>query len=145
MPSVRLPDGTIRDFPEGMSREQIAAVLRREFPAPRPATLEPGETHRRNGASVSFSAPMGRYVVQDAAGTPRGFRLALDEAIDLADALLPPPPPRIQPRPALAPLMVRGSIEQDIERHIRQSEGNIRRAHRDSNIQRSARRSRRRG
>src|SRR5688572_16170274 len=107
MPRVRLPDSSIRTFPDDMSREQIAAVLRREFPAPRPASLEPGETHRRpNGASASYSASMGRYVVQDSQGTPRGFRLTLDAAIDLADAVPPPPPPRSKPEPQPAPKRV---------------------------------------
>jgi hypothetical protein len=144
MPRVRLPDGSIRNFPDEMSKAEIAAVLRKEFPAPQPGPLEPGERARRaNGAEVSFNAVMARYVVLDSQGTPRGFRLTLDEAIDLADALPPPPAPRIKPKSQ--PETVQGivtkhaTIEQDIERHIRQSEGQARRAQRESIIQRPRR------
>jgi hypothetical protein len=133
MIEVRCPDGSIARFPDGMSDAEIETVLRKEFPAPRPASLEPGERARRaNGAEVSFSPVMQRYLVHDAAGTPRGFRISLDAAIDLADAL----PPLIPPRPVKAPTTaptVRDvaapelQIAADIERHIRQSEGQVRR------------------
>jgi hypothetical protein len=149
MPRVRLPDGSIRDFPEGMSREEIAAVLRKEFPAPRPASLEPGSMHTRpNGAMVGFSPAIGRYIVHDAAGTPRGFRQTLDAAIDLADAILPPPPPRSKPEPQPVPKRVdvgaaaEGQIAADIDSHIRRREGQSRRAQRANIIQRPARRKR---
>jgi hypothetical protein len=136
MPRVRLPDGSIRDFPDQMSKAEIAAVVRREFPPPRPTTLEAGERARRaNGAEVSFSQVMQRYLVHDAAGTPRGFRTSLDAAIDLADALpalIPPCPvkaPTTAPtvRDVAAPEL---QIAADIERHIRQSEGQARRPRR---------------
>jgi hypothetical protein len=146
MPRVRLPDGSIRTFPDDMSREQIAAALRKEFPAPRPTVLEPGETHRRlNGATVSFSAVMARYVVQDSAGTPRGFRLTLDAAIDLADAVLPPPPPRSKPEPQPEPTRDIGAaaesqIAANIDSHIRQSEGRSRLVQRQAIIERAGRR-----
>ena len=133
MTKVRLPDGSIEIFPDDMSHAVIEAILRKRFPPPRPKSLEPGErAWRGNGAEVSFSPVMQRYVVYDEAGTARGFRTSLDAAIDLADAL----PPLIPPRPVKAPTTaptVRDvaapelQIAADIERHIRQSEGQVRR------------------
>jgi hypothetical protein len=97
MTAVQLPDGTIEHFPDDMPDTEIVAVLRKRFPPPRPESLQPGETHTRpNGASVSFSAVMGRYVAQNCQGRPYGFRPTLDAAIDLADTIPPPPEPRVK-------------------------------------------------
>ena len=43
MPEVLCPDGSIAEFPDEMSEEEIAAVLCREFPEPRPCRLGAGE------------------------------------------------------------------------------------------------------
>jgi hypothetical protein len=134
MTKVRLPDGSIEIFPDDMSHAVIEAILRKRFPPPRPKSLEPGErAWRGNGAEVTFSPVMQRYVVYDAAGTARGFRTSLDAAIDLADAILPPPQPRTKPEQQPAPKRVdvgvaaEGQIAADIESHIRRSEGQARR------------------
>jgi hypothetical protein len=151
MTKVRLPDGSIEIFPDDMSHAVIEAILRKRFPPPRPKSLEPGErAWRGNGAEVSFSPVMQRYVVYDAAGTARGFRTSLDAAIDLADSILPPPPPRSKPEPQPAPKRVdvgaaaEVQIAADIDSHIRRREGQSRRAQRASIIQKpNARRGRR--
>ena len=139
MIEVRCPDGSIARFPDGMSDAEIEVVLRREFPEPRPTSLEPGEVAKRgNGATVGFSASMARYIVLDAAGTPAGFRLSLDEAIDLADALPPPRPPRpVKPESkiVIAPVMSDAQISHDVDLHIRQTKGEARRTRRASIIQ----------
>lgn len=138
MREVLCPNGDIAEFPENMSDEQIEEILRREFlDEPRPASLAPGEwTHRRNGASVTLSASMGRYVAYDAGGKPRGFRQTLNAAIDLADALPPPAPPRSKPEPQPVPkridvgVVAERQIAADIDSRIRRSEGQARRTQR---------------
>ena len=131
MIEVRCPDGSIARFPDGMSDAEIEAILRREFPEPRPLSLELGEVAKRdNGATVAFSASMARYVIQDAAGKPVGFRIGLDAAIDFADALPTPRAPRpVKPVPmtARAPAVSDAQIAHDVESHIRQSESRHRR------------------
>jgi hypothetical protein len=146
MTKVRLPDGSIEIFPDDMSHAAIEAILRKRFPPPRPKSLEPGErAWRGNGAEVSFSPVMQRYVVHDAAGMPRGFRTSLDAAIDLADSILPPPQPRSKPEPQPVPtrdigVAAESQIAADIDSHIRQSEGRSRRVQRQAIIERADRR-----
>ena len=139
MIEIRCPDHSIARFPEGTSDEQIAAALRREFPEQRPASLEPGERARRgNGAEVSFSPVMQRFVVEDASGTPRGFRTTLDAALDLADSIAPLPvkaTPKPQPKPEPSRHEIAAAehqIAEDIDIHIRQSESRNRRERRRS-------------
>jgi hypothetical protein len=129
MTAVQLPDGTIEHFPEDMPDAEIVAILRKRFPPPRPKSLQPGETHTRpNGASVSFSAVMGRYVAQNSQGRPYGFRPTLDAAIDLADTIPPSPPSRVKPKSApkpeerIDPEMAEAQIRADVESNIRRRE-----------------------
>ena len=58
------------------------------------------ETAQRPHATVGFDAEFERYAIHDRAGGFHGFRKTLNEAIDLADAIQPPPPPRVKPKPA---------------------------------------------
>lgn len=136
MTDIRLPDGTIARFPDDMTGAEIEAVLQKQFPVPRPVSLKPGERARRgNGAEIAFSAVMQRYVISDAAGTPCGFRLTLDEALDFAD-ILPPPrapqPVKPEPKTAMAPTSTDALIAHDIDSHIRQWESRNRREQRQS-------------
>jgi hypothetical protein len=124
MAQVLCPDGSIAQFPDDMGEEEIAAILKREFlEEPRPTSLEPGEVaRRRNGASITFSTSMARYVVRDSLGAPRGFRSTLDEALDFADNIPSPPPLRGKTKPA--PLPAADPIAEDrqtranVDRHI---------------------------
>jgi hypothetical protein len=137
MPDIRLPDGSIARFPAGTSDAEIAAALRQRFPPPRPrpTTLQPGERELRdNGAEIVFVEEFSRYAVYDVAGTLRGFRPTLDEAIDLADSIQPPPPPRVKPKPApqlqerISPLAAERQIAAEVDRSIRLQESRDRRA-----------------
>lgn len=145
MIEIRCPDGSVAQFPEGTSDEAIATALRRQFPAPRPVSLEPGERARRgNGAVVTFNAVMGRYVVEDSQGKPCGFRSALDAALDFADSMVPPPvkathKPEPGPKRAV-PAVSDTLIAHDIDSHIRQSEGRARMVQRQSINRRRGRR-----
>lgn len=145
MIEILCPDGSLAQFPDGTSDDAIATALRRQFPPPRPEALQPGEwAHRANGASIMLDATMSRFIVYDAAGTPRGFRLTLDEALDFADAL---PPPRalraVKPEPVTVVLpreVSNALVAHEVELHIRQTEGKARRAQRESINQRRRRR-----
>ena len=138
MIEIRCPDNSIARFPEGTTDAQIADALRRQFPEPRPTSLKPGEwAHRANGASVTQSASMGRFVVYDAAGKPCGFRSTLDAALDFADSMVSPPvkatqKPEPGPKPAVPAAVNDILIAHDIDDHIRQSEGRARMAQRQS-------------
>jgi hypothetical protein len=125
MTAVQLPDQTIEHFPDDMPDTEIVAILRKRFPPPRPKSLQPGETHTRpNGALVSFSAAMRRYVVQNSQGRPYGFRPTLDAAIDLADTIPPPPPPTPKPKPQnpIDPEVEEAQIRAEVGSSIRRRE-----------------------
>lgn len=64
MPDVRLPNGQIARFPDGMPAAQIEAVLQRQFPHPAPA---PAPASTFAGASASGAAHQ-VPVTQDVAG-----------------------------------------------------------------------------
>ncbi len=144
MIEVELSNGEVVNFPDSMTDAEIEADLRKRFPPPRPSSLAPGEAHTRpNGASVNLSAMMNRYVVQDSQGKAYGLRQTLDAAIDLADSIQPPPPPRrkAEPKPEkpIDPELAEKQIAADVEAHIRRSREQARRAQRFDIIQRRSR------
>jgi hypothetical protein len=98
MPDIELPDGSVASFPDDMSNAEIKAALRKQFPPPRPTSLAAGEAAQRTHAIVTFNAEFERYAVHDSGGGFRGFRKSLDAAIDFADRIQPPPPPRVKPK-----------------------------------------------
>src|SRR5258706_1810823 len=68
MPDVQLPDGSIGRFPEGMSDDAIAAVLRKQFPPSNPRLVAgldasvdqalAGARERSNPATQRWHSPM---------------------------------------------------------------------------------------
>ena len=137
MALFRAAEGSLALFPPETTDETIAAALRQQYPEPRPQVLNSGEwAHRANGASINLSASMGRFVIYNAAGTPRGFRLTLDDAIDSADAMSPLPPPRVaRPEaPTLTSTASESQISHEIDLHIRQRDSRARVARRASTI-----------
>lgn len=79
---IELPDGTIAEFPDGMSNEEIEAVLSQQFGAPAPAsppTAEPQGFLAKADAALG-STGLGRTAAEFASAVNRG-------AVDLAEFL----------------------------------------------------------
>ena len=79
MPDIRAPDGSIRRFPDSMSQDQIAVIMRREFPAPRPSGSEfvGGRSNTRverpstaGGAALSLAQGVGDFLTSTVQGLP---------------------------------------------------------------------------
>lgn len=84
MTEVELPDGTVVEFPEGMTRAQIQEILRRKFPKPEAPNATTQRVQRNladaqaNREFVQVSpqvAEQEQRILDEAtlAGTPRGF------------------------------------------------------------------------
>lgn len=132
MAKIDLPGGEVIYFPDDLSRGQIEAEIRKHFPEPRPEALDPGGTlKRRNGTRVTHDEQLGRYFVYGTDGKLCALRNTLDEALDLADGLQPPPPPRHiaqspEPHRADEPLPAH-YWHHEAERLIRRDQANQRR------------------
>lgn len=84
MIEVELPDGSIAEFPDGMSDEDIAAVLRKEFPAPvEPQTVN---TAGKQDRELSFGDQALDVVQSLGSGLRQGIEATAGLPGDMAQA-----------------------------------------------------------